>query len=63
MTSERIYREVWQNEYGDITSVAVYIRRIRQKIEDDPRAPHYIQTIHGSGYRFNPNTIHESAVK
>lgn len=54
MTPDEIYHEVWHNEYGDSTSVAVYIRRIRQKIEDDPRTPEYVQTIHGKGYRFNP---------
>ena len=63
MTSERIYREVWRSEYGDLTSVAVYIRRLRKKIEDDPRKPRYIQTIHGSGYRFNPETLRSGAVR
>ncbi len=57
MSPHQIYTEVWQNEFGDVTSVAVYIRRIRQKIEDDPRRPLYVQTIHVSGYRFNPDTI------
>ena len=57
MSPHQIYSEVWQNEFGDVTSVAVYVRRIRQKIEDDPRRPLYVQTIHGSGYRFNPDTI------
>ncbi len=57
MSPHQIYSEVWQNEFGDVTSVAVYIRRIRQKIEDDPRRPLYVQTIHGSGYRFNPKTM------
>jgi DNA-binding response OmpR family regulator len=57
MTPDEIYTEVWGNEYGDSTAVAVYIRRIRQKIEDNPRQPLYVQTIHGKGYRFNPNTL------
>ena len=57
MTPHEIYGEVWGNQYGDSTSVAVYIRRIRQKIEDEPRKPTYIQTIHGKGYRFNPETV------
>ena len=42
--------------YGDRTAVAVYIRRIRRKIEDDSK-PQYIQTIHGFGYRFNPEML------
>jgi DNA-binding response OmpR family regulator len=58
MTPAEIYRGVWQNEFGDATSVAVYVRRIRQKIEADPRRPEYIQTMHGSGYRFNPQRLH-----
>ena len=57
MTSDEIYTEVWDNKYGDVTSVAVYIRRIRRKLEDDPRNPLFIQTIHGKGYRFNPETL------
>ena len=57
MSPHQIYSDVWQNEFGDISSVAVYVRRIRQKIEADPRRPLYVQTIHGSGYRFNPELI------
>jgi two-component system response regulator RegX3 len=57
MTPDEIYRDVWGNKYGDSTSIAVYIRRIRKKIEDDPGNPLYVQTIHGKGYRFNPETL------
>ncbi|MAG14216.1 MAG: DNA-binding response regulator [Spirochaetales bacterium] len=57
MTPHQIYEEVWGNQYGDSTTVAVYIRRIRQKIENEPRNPMYIQTIHGRGYRFNPDSL------
>jgi len=57
MSPHKIYADVWQNEFGDTTSVAVYVRRIRQKIEVDPRQPVYVQTIHGSGYRFNPDAL------
>ena len=52
-----IYSDVWQNEFGDVSAVAVYVRRIRQKIEEDPALPYYVQTIHGSGYRFNPDAL------
>lgn len=61
MTSDEIYEEVWDNRYGDTTSVAVYIRRIRRKLEDDPRNPVYVQTIHGKGYRFNPEMLNSAA--
>jgi two-component system response regulator RegX3 len=57
MTPDEIYKGVWGSVYGDLTAVAVYIRRLRQKIEDDPAHPRYLQTIHGRGYRFNPETM------
>lgn len=57
MTPWNIYDGVWGNIYGDHTAVAVYIRRLRRKIEEDPGKPVYIQTIHGRGYRFNPQTL------
>jgi two-component system response regulator RegX3 len=50
---ETIYAGVWKNNYGDLTTVAVYIQRLRKKIEDDPVNPVYIETVHGMGYRFN----------
>jgi two-component system response regulator RegX3 len=50
---EQIYNEVWKNAYGDLTAVAVYIQRLRKKIEDNPAEPRYIETVHGMGYRFN----------
>jgi two-component system response regulator RegX3 len=58
MTPETIYSEVWRNQYGDITAVAVYIQRLRKKIEADPSAPLFIETVHGMGYRFNAEAIH-----
>jgi two-component system response regulator RegX3 len=61
MTPDDIYEEIWGNRHGDRTSVAVYIRRLRQKLEDDPGKPVYIQTIHGKGYRFNPGMIESRA--
>ena len=53
MDVETIYAGVWKNNYGDLTTVAVYIQRLRKKIEDDPANPVYIETVHGMGYRFN----------
>jgi two-component system response regulator RegX3 len=53
MSVETIYNGVWKNTYGDLTTVAVYIQRLRKKIEDDPVNPVYIETVHGMGYRFN----------
>jgi len=50
---QAIYDAVWKSKYGDLTAVAVYIQRLRKKIEDDPAAPLYITTDYGRGYRFN----------
>ena len=47
-----IYSDVWQNAYGDITAVAVYIQRLRRKMEENASQPRWIETIHGMGYRF-----------
>ncbi len=58
LSPENIYSQVWSNQYGDITAVAVYVQRLRKKIEADPSAPQYIETVHGMGYRFNRETIH-----
>ncbi len=52
-----IYEEVWGNLYGDITTVGVYVMRIRRKLGDDPQNPALIRTIHGKGYMFNPDII------
>ena len=49
---EAIYTGVWKNAYGDMTAVAVYIQRLRKKIETDPAVPRYIETVYGMGYRF-----------
>ena len=53
MDVQAIYSGVWKNDYGDLTTVAVYIQRLRKKIEEDPANPAYIETVHGMGYRFN----------
>jgi two-component system response regulator RegX3 len=58
MTPDAIYADVWHNQYGDVTAVAVYIQRLRKKIEEDPSAPIFIETVHGMGYRFNAEAVH-----
>lgn len=52
---QSIYTAVWKNAYGDLTAVAVYIQRLRRKLEEDPSNPRYLETVHGMGYRFNPS--------
>jgi DNA-binding response OmpR family regulator len=54
-TRERLLSAIWGNEYfGDTATIAVHIQKIRKKIETDPATPVYIETIWGTGYRFNP---------
>lgn len=55
---DTIYSEVWKNQYGDITAVAVYLQRLRRKIEIDPAEPVFLETVHGMGYRFNAEAMH-----
>lgn len=52
-TPQAIYDAVWKNKYGDLTAVAVYIQRLRKKIEKNPTEPEYILTDYGRGYRFD----------
>jgi DNA-binding response OmpR family regulator len=52
-TPQAIYDAVWKNKYGDLTAVAVYIQRLRKKLEVNPSEPEYIVTDYGRGYRFN----------
>lgn len=51
-TKAQIYEEVWQEPYyGDDNVINVHIRRLREKIEDDPNKPVYIKTLWGIGYK------------
>lgn len=52
LSPERIYGDVWKAQFGDNTAVAVYVQRLRKKIEENPSKPIYLQTIFGMGYRF-----------
>ena len=52
LSPEKIYEEVWKNQYGDITAVAVYIQRLRKKLEEDTVNPKHLVTVFGMGYKF-----------
>lgn len=52
LSPEKIYTNVWKVKYGDLTAVAVYIQRLRKKIEDDPNNCKFIKTDFGKGYIF-----------
>ncbi len=52
-SKDELFREIWDMEsIGDIATVTVHIKKIREKIEDDTSNPQYIETIWGVGYRF-----------
>ena len=52
-TKQELFKEIWGMEsVGDITTVTVHIKKIREKLEDDSSTPRYIETIWGVGYRF-----------
>ncbi len=51
-TKEQIYHFVWNEEYyGDENIINVHMRRLREKIEEDPSKPQYIKTLWGIGYK------------
>ncbi|MFE5331853.1 response regulator transcription factor [Embleya sp. NPDC056575] len=50
-TREELMRRVWGWEFGDQSTVTVHVRRLREKIEDDPAAPRLLVTVWGVGYR------------
>jgi DNA-binding response OmpR family regulator len=52
---QQLLESVWENGYlGDSRLVDACVQRLRAKIEDDPAAPVYVQTVRGFGYRFGP---------
>lgn len=52
-TKEELFREIWDmDSVGDIATVTVHIKKIREKIEFNTAKPQYIETIWGVGYRF-----------
>ena len=52
-TKEELFRKIWDmDSVGDIATVTVHIKKIREKIEQNSAKPQYIETIWGVGYRF-----------
>lgn len=52
-TKNQLFNSIWSmDSQGDLATVTVHIRKIREKIEVDPSNPQYIETIWGVGYRF-----------
>jgi DNA-binding response OmpR family regulator len=54
---ELLLHRVWDWNFGDISTVTVHIRRLREKIEDDPAKPKRLVTVWGTGYRYEPAEV------
>ncbi|MBM6402275.1 response regulator transcription factor [Phycicoccus sonneratiae] len=52
-----LMRSVWGWEFGDESTVTVHVRRLREKVEDDPSAPRRLCTVWGVGYRWEPTPV------
>ncbi len=50
---EELIRGVWGWDFGDLSTVTVHVRRVREKIEKDPTKPELLKTVWGVGYRFD----------
>lgn len=48
-----LLRSVWGWEVGDLSTITVTVRRLREKIEDDPSHARFLSTVWGAGYRFD----------
>ena len=52
---EQLMDAVWDYDFaGDAGTVTVHMRRLREKIEEDPSRPRYLKTVWGVGYKFDP---------
>ncbi|MBT2516865.1 response regulator transcription factor [Streptomyces sp. ISL-90] len=59
---EELLRTVWGWTYGDLSTVTVHVRRLREKIERDPRSPVLLTTVWGVGYRFTMDGAADAVV-
>jgi DNA-binding response OmpR family regulator len=51
---EELLEAVWGWSFGDTATVTVHVRRLREKLEDDPSDPRFLLTVRGVGYRYEP---------
>ncbi|PZU41553.1 MAG: DNA-binding response regulator [Microbacterium sp.] len=58
---EQLLKSVWHWEFGDLSTVTVTVRRVREKIEADPTDPIYLVTVWGVGYRLDLGGGHTRA--
>jgi DNA-binding response OmpR family regulator len=62
VTRAEIFDKVWGTDWlGDMRTLEVHIRWLREKLEEDPSNPIYIQTVRSVGYRFCPKGIDENS--
>lgn len=61
ITRERLLDELWDaaGEFVNNNTLTVYIKRLREKIEDNPAKPQIILTVHGTGYRLGGSYVSE----
>ena len=54
LSKEHLFEKIWGfDSSGDISTVTVHIRKLREKLEENPADPQYLETVWGAGYRFN----------
>ena len=60
-SKRELLRRVWGWDFGDTSTVAVHVHRLREKVEHDPSAPRLVVTVRGTGYRFaTDEELHEA---
>jgi DNA-binding response OmpR family regulator len=57
LSREDLLKAVWGWDFGDLSTVTVHVRRLREKIEADPTRPRLLNTVWGVGYRFDPEPL------
>ena len=57
LSREDLLKSVWGWDFGDLSTVTVHVRRLREKIEADPTQPTLLNTVWGVGYRFDPEPL------
>ncbi len=56
-TRAELLEQVWGWSFGDLSTITVYVRRLRDKVEQAPAAPAHLQTVWGVGYRWELNPV------
>jgi two-component system, OmpR family, response regulator ResD len=54
-TRAELLEQVWGWSFGDLSTITVYVRRLRDKVEQEPASPTQLQTVWGVGYRWEAN--------